>query len=463
MAKKSFYAVKKGNKTGIFNSWAECKDAIDGFPCAEYKGFYTLEEAEAYMNGENIYLEAIKKDIEEGYIVAYTDGTYNDRTQEYAYGVCIINEKLEEINLCDKLKYAGFLSNQNIAGEILAVLTALDWAVSNGYEKIKVYHDLEHISKWASGEYTANSDVAKFFVKKLDDKYNGVIEVKYEKVKGHSNNPYNNKADRLAASAIEGNREMIKGANSFTVKNFREEDLEPILELLAEDNEDISIDKKDINGGQQIKIKLSKYSITVKYFVNSKKLLVQGKANPLFQMILTYVTALLSENEIVPLVKEAYRIKVNKKAVSDNFENYCPNITESYNENIRKLLKQAIINLNSYFEAEDYSQYAFPALKALEGHIKVLFSKTGITYKKIIGEVFHPDSNGGCYYLDNQNISEPEKSNIEKCYNHYNTTRHKIFHFGDIIGDTDNTFVYNSKDEVNQDIIETLKLINDTV
>ena len=346
MAKKSFYAVKKGNKTGIFNSWAECKDAIDGFPCAEYKGFYTLEEAEAYMNGENIYLEAIKKDIEEGYIVAYTDGTYNDRTQEYAYGVCIINEKLEEINLCDKLKYAGFLSNQNIAGEILAVLTALDWAVSNGYEKIKVYHDLEHISKWASGEYTANSDVAKFFVKKLDDKYNGVIEVKYEKVKGHSNNPYNNKADRLAASAIEGNREMIKGANSFTVKNFREEDLEPILELLAEDNEDISIDKKDINGGQQIKIKLSKYSITVKYFVNSKKLLVQGKANPLFQMILTYVTALLSENEIVPLVKEAYRIKVNKKAVSDNFENYCPNITESYNENIRKLLKQAIINLN---------------------------------------------------------------------------------------------------------------------
>lgn len=463
MTKKSFYAVKKGNKTGVFSSWEECQEAIKGFSCAEYKGFYTLEEAEAYLNGENIYFEVVKKDIEEGYIVAYTDGTYNDQTQEYAYGVCIINEKLEEITLCDKLKYAGFLSNQNIAGEVFAVLTALDWAVSNGYEKIKIYHDLEHISKWASGEYTANSDVAKFFVKKLDDKYKGVIEVKYEKVKGHSNNPYNNKADGLAKSAIQGKRELIKGANSFTVKNFRKEDLDPIIELLVEDNKDIYTEQKDINGGKQIKIKLSSFSATVKFFTNSNKLLVQGKANPLFQMLLTYVTALLSETEIVPLVKEAYRISVNKKTVNDNFENYCPNITETYNENIRKLIKQAIINLNSYFEAEDYSQYAFPALKALEGHIKMMFSKTGIYYKANIGEVFHFDQTSSYYYLDNQNISEPEKSNIEKCYNHYNTTRHKVFHFGDVIGNIDNTFVYSSKDEVNQDIIKTLKLINDTI
>ena len=47
-----------------------------------------------------------------------------------------------------------------------------------------------------------NSDVARFFVKKLNDKYNGVITVEYAKVKGHSNNPYNHKADRLAARDV---------------------------------------------------------------------------------------------------------------------------------------------------------------------------------------------------------------------------------------------------------------------
>lgn len=463
MAKKSFYAVKKGNKTGIFDSWAECQDAISGFSCAEYKGFYTFEEAEAYMNGENIYLEAVKTDIEEGYIVAYTDGTYNEQTQEYAYGVCIFNDKLEEIDLCNKLNYSGFSNNQNIAGEIFAVLTALDWAVSNGYDKIKIYHDLEHISKWANGEYAANSEVAKFFVKKLEDKYNGVITVEYAKVKGHSNNPYNHKADRLAASAIQGKKEMIKGANSFTVKNFKEEDLDPIIELVTEENEGVSVDRKSISGGKQIKIKLSSFSITIKYFFNSNKLLVQGKSNPLFQMILTYVSELLSENEIVPLVKEAYRISINKKLVQDNFDNYCPNIPDNYNVNVRKLLKQAIINLNSYFEAEDYSQYAFPSLKALEGHIKVLFSKAGIHYKKNIGEVFHFDKSSNKYFLDNKSIPETEKSNIEKCYNHYKATRHKVFHFGDVIGNTDNTFVFASKEQVNDAIIETLKLINDTI
>ena len=461
MAKKSFYAVKKGNKTGVFSSWEECQEAIKGFSCAEYKGFYTLEEAEAYLNGENIYFEVVKKDIEEGYIVAYTDGTYNDQTQEYAYGVCIINEKLEEITLCDKLKYAGFLSNQNIAGEVFAVLTALDWAVSNGYEKIKIYHDLEHISKWASGEYTANSDVAKFFVKKLDDKYKGVIEVKYEKVKGHSNNPYNNKAHGLAKSAIQGKREMIKGANSFTVNNFRIEDVDPILDLLAEDNEEIVFDRKDIAGGKQIKIKLSKHSITVKYFVNNKKLLVQGNTNPLFQMLLTYVSELLNENEIVPLVKEAYRIKIDKEAVESNYINYCPNIPNNYNPNVRKLIKQSVINLKSYFEAEDYSQYAFPALKALEGHIKILFSNAGIQCGRNFGGYFGKDSSDH-YYLT-KSIQEPSKSKIEKCYNHYFTTRHKVFHFGDVIGDTDNTFVFDSKDQVNDVITETLTIINDTI
>ena len=33
------YAVRKGRKTGIFQTWDETKEQVDGFSGAEYKSF----------------------------------------------------------------------------------------------------------------------------------------------------------------------------------------------------------------------------------------------------------------------------------------------------------------------------------------------------------------------------------------------------------------------------------------
>lgn len=51
MAAKKVYAVRRGKVIGILDSWDACKEAVDGYPGAEYKGFKTLEEARAYMEG----------------------------------------------------------------------------------------------------------------------------------------------------------------------------------------------------------------------------------------------------------------------------------------------------------------------------------------------------------------------------------------------------------------------------
>ena len=53
MAKKKYYAVKVGKKTGIFYSWPECEEAVKGYPGAQYKGFVSEDEAEAYLGGGN--------------------------------------------------------------------------------------------------------------------------------------------------------------------------------------------------------------------------------------------------------------------------------------------------------------------------------------------------------------------------------------------------------------------------
>ncbi len=51
MSKKAkFYVVWKGHKTGIFNSWEECRNQTHGYEGALYKSFNTLQEAKVAYN-----------------------------------------------------------------------------------------------------------------------------------------------------------------------------------------------------------------------------------------------------------------------------------------------------------------------------------------------------------------------------------------------------------------------------
>lgn len=59
MAAKKVYAVRKGKLIGILDSWEACKEAVDGYPGAEYKGFKSMEEARAYMEGVDYAAETM--------------------------------------------------------------------------------------------------------------------------------------------------------------------------------------------------------------------------------------------------------------------------------------------------------------------------------------------------------------------------------------------------------------------
>ena len=46
MAKKKYYVVWKGKKTGVFSSWDTVKKLVQGFDGAQYKAFSSKDEAE---------------------------------------------------------------------------------------------------------------------------------------------------------------------------------------------------------------------------------------------------------------------------------------------------------------------------------------------------------------------------------------------------------------------------------
>jgi len=52
MAKKKYYVIWQGHKTGVFTSWNVCKKYIKDFKGAQYKSFAVKEEAEKAFKGK---------------------------------------------------------------------------------------------------------------------------------------------------------------------------------------------------------------------------------------------------------------------------------------------------------------------------------------------------------------------------------------------------------------------------
>ena len=457
-----YYAVKKGYTTGIFDNWAECQKAISGFSHPDFKGFKTREEAEAYLSDTDLWKEKIKEDIKNGYIVAYTDGSFDKDLQRYSYGVVIIDDKMQEFSLCGYGDNKKYLSSNNIIGEIFGVINAMDWAVSNGYCMLKVYHDYEGLSKWISGEWKASSDAAKMYVSIYNEKFDGVLDVEFVKVKGHSNNSYNDKADALAGSALQDRKRVaVQGDHWFSIPHFKKEDLETMMDLIKEVDQNISVVIETYGLRTIYRLRLHSDRLTVTHFNSgAHKILVQGQPTLLFQI----VVAVLSELEDIRFERvlgNAYRRSIDKEKVDAAYNATVPVFPADYPANNKKFIRQAIINLQYYIDCEDYAQYAFPALRALEGHIKYLIQKAGGPLGKKFYQ-FNKDPVTLQYVLTAPLTDTSKKPLIEKCYNYYKSQRDTIFHFGDLMGSTDTTRMIQSKDEADEIINGCISLICET-
>lgn len=195
MAKK-FYAVRQGKVTGIFTSWAECKDSIDGYPKAQYKGFMTRDEAEAYMSGDTVVTVEPRPDA----VVAYVDGSYKSDTEEFSYGAVIFING-EEIEMSHAYSEPEYAEMRNVAGEIVGAGKVMEYCIRNGIKKLDLYHDYEGIAKWCTGEWKTTKPVTKRY-KAFYDEIKTKLDVRFIKVKGHSGDKNNDRADKLAKSAL---------------------------------------------------------------------------------------------------------------------------------------------------------------------------------------------------------------------------------------------------------------------
>lgn len=193
-----YYAVKSGRKTGIFRSWDECKESIGGYSGAIYKSFKTNEEALAYLNGG--LAAGVGNDDNPNCVKIYVDGSYNNVTEEFSYGMVVLLDDVEE-KYNRKFDDKELASMRNVAGEIKGAEAAMQYAMDHDIPEIAIYHDYEGIARWCLGEWKANKEGTKAY-KAFYDMASKQVKIHFVKVAGHSNDKYNDMVDELAKEAL---------------------------------------------------------------------------------------------------------------------------------------------------------------------------------------------------------------------------------------------------------------------
>lgn len=219
MAKRKIYAVKKGKATGIFKTWDECKASVDGYPGAEYRGFATEDEANAYLSGIKTEKEFPPKmehgavapvsDMGEkclpGKVIAYVDGSFDEKVGRYSFGCVMLTSDLGIIRESGNGDNPQSMALRNVTGEMLGAMFAVKWSEKNGYSAVEVCYDYMGIEMWATGGWKAKNELTQKYAAFMRE--NGrKIQISYRKIAAHTGNKYNEEADKLAKAAlVEGN------------------------------------------------------------------------------------------------------------------------------------------------------------------------------------------------------------------------------------------------------------------
>lgn len=196
----NYYAVKIGRNPGVYETWGECKKQVDKFPSAKYKKFNSKDEALAFINEEQ-FIQNKKIDIDNYDAIIYIDGSYNAKMSSYGFGMHVILKDRKEESYFGCGQDNELAQVRNVAGELLGAIRALQYANNNKLRNIKLCYDFEGIEKWITGKWETKNNITKSYKEEFIKLSEG-INIKFEKVKAHSGEKYNEIVDKLAKKSV---------------------------------------------------------------------------------------------------------------------------------------------------------------------------------------------------------------------------------------------------------------------
>ena len=194
---QKYYAVKIGRCPGIYLSWDNCRLQVEGFPGAQYRSFSRLDDAGAYLTQTEADAPAAG---DSSLMEAWVDGSFDAGTGVYSYAVVIWCDGKETL-LAKRIENAEMAAMRNVAGEITGAVRAMKVALAAGVEELVIYHDYEGIEKWCTGAWRTNREGTRAY-KAFYDRICDRLKIRFVKIKSHTGDPNNERADRLAKGVL---------------------------------------------------------------------------------------------------------------------------------------------------------------------------------------------------------------------------------------------------------------------
>lgn len=207
MAKK-YYAVKVGRQVGIYQTWADCQKQVTGYSGAIFKSFSTLEEAEDFIGstkGQPLggFLDDPKEtSLPYGphVLVAYIDGSFDKYLGVVGSGGVIFYQGLEE-EFSFGTKEPQYTEFWNVAGELLAAMHVINYALKKGAKACALYYDYMGIEMWATQAWKRNNALTQAYAKFVQEAMKSMT-IHFHKVAAHTGDTYNERADILAKGGL---------------------------------------------------------------------------------------------------------------------------------------------------------------------------------------------------------------------------------------------------------------------
>lgn len=478
MAKKKFYAVKKGKNIGIYETWDEAKEQVTGFSSPIYKSFNTKEEAEQFLYSDNkndTELEQNQlndyKDIEEKVVVSFVSGKTkkkDDKLELYSFSAYIATNN----GIVDKL-YKSKKIDDNIInaeifiGEIDAVKESINWAINNNKKKLLIKNSYEGIKKWATGEWKPKHKKAieyrDFFEEKsrfIDIEF---IDYKNDFIKENMDNAANLAKDALINN---GSRTYKDGSVAFV--GVSKYDWKTIVdEINSKENFNAIITNEKKIGNNKVSFcivnKVDKLRVNC---YGEHKSYIQGKNDSnLYHKIVYYaLDKIKSENEVISILNTHHGMELKEDELEIAFNKLLPDFPKNFSDQkFKTIILSAVFNSLYDRNMPEYTCLVTPLFRAYEYYLhRILSDKMGENTERDNGSnnfsYFNKKDNRYYYKGSKAQLLEDEQLHyLEELYNKYNRTRHPHSHWNQYSMDSK---IIDNLDEAKEILVEGLKFIN---
>jgi len=244
-----------------------------------------------------------------------------------------------------------------------------------------------------------------------------------------------------------------------------------LLKEYLDDLQGVSIEKdenKGANGHVLQYVSEIGDKITLTYYTTTHNLRFQGYLMKLHVEVKCFLNAYTYVRTEVQTI-QANKIATNETKILNVINTELRNSYDKLDPLLQDLLYDAITQIVIRPSARDYSVWTFPALKALEGRIKQMFSfegirindKIGFAVKDIRTNTKRPMFNFvGAKHVINTSIVSISDGNtlseLSDCYTYWNKNRNELFHAKQVLGMTRQI---GTPEEAENIIYEVCKLV----